>query len=773
MPGTGLYNQRERITGSEQHINLSRRAASEGMVLLKNEQNTLPLENGRKIAVFGKAQADYVKGGGGSGDTTTAYVRSIIEGLEIKEKEGKIEIFKPVSDYYREYVKGEYQKGVGVGFVKEPQLPQNLLDDAKNFCDTAIITICRFSGEEKDRTGEAFDGDFYLSREETAMVEAVKNNFKNVIAVLNTGGVTDTLWFRNDARVKAALLAWQGGMEGGLATADVLVGDVCPSGRLADTFAVNFDAYPSSENFFESEDYVEYTEDIYVGYRYFETVPGASEKVAYPFGFGLSYTAFEVENAKFEKKDEKIEFSCDIKNIGKRAGKQVLQVYCEAPQGKLGKPKKVLVGFCKTEVLEPGRSETVKIEINPYFYSSYDDTGKVCKSAYVLEAGKYTLKAGFDVRDCRASFEYEIKEDTVLYRLSEKCAPHGLHKRMLSDGSYITVKADDSYPKPVYDESLLPLEYGNPEESSKWYMPWRAWGEDGHPTLLRVFKGKMSLDEFLGVLDDEQKIHLLCGQPNRGVAETFGVGNLEYYGIPNIMTADGPAGLRVPQYKGVNTTAFPCATLMACMWNTSLAREAAFAGGQEVYENGMGIWLTPAINIHRTPLCGRNFEYYSEDPFLTGKMASAVICGIQENGIACSVKHFACNNKETNRKDSDSRLSERAMREIYLKAFEICVKEAHPKTVMSSYNIINGTRASTCRELLTDILRKEWGFEGLVTSDWWTHAPQWEEINAGNDLKMGNGSPELTLQALKDGKLDREAMNESVKRVLKLIMSID
>ena len=773
MPGTGLYNERERVTGNDEHIALSRRAASEGMVLLKNEENFLPLKKGAKIALFGKAQADYVKGGGGSGDTVCAYVRSLASGLEIKEQEGKVEIFKPLSDYYREYVKKEYEKGIAPGFVKEPELPENLLAEAQKFCDTAVITICRFSGEEKDRTGKPFDGDFYLSKEETAMAEEVKKNFENVVVVLNVGGIVDTLWFKDEKSVKSALLAWQGGMEGGLAVSDILVGDICPSGRLADTFAVNFDAYPSSENFFESDDYVEYTEDIYVGYRYFETVPGQKEKTAYPFGYGLSYTEFCTENAKFYETDGKIVLSCDIRNIGKIAGKQVLQVYCSAPQGKLGKPSSVLVGFCKTNIIEPGKSEKVKIEIDPYYFSSYDDTGKVKKSAYVLEKGEYTVYAGFNVRDVREKYVFELTEDKILSELSEKCAPHALHKRMLSSGSYEPVKADEIYVHPAFDESVIPLEYGNPGESSKWYMPWRAWGDGGHPTLLRVYEGKITLDEFVSALDDEQKIHLLCGQPNRGIGITFGIGNLALFGVPNIMTADGPAGLRVMPDCGIHTTAFPCATLMACTWNTDLAKETASAGADEVLENGVGMWLTPAINIHRTPLCGRNFEYFSEDPFLAGKMASAVVSGIQYNGVACSLKHFACNNKETNRKDSDSILSERALREIYLKAFEICVKEAHPKTVMSSYNMINGQRASTNRELLTDILRGEWGFEGLVTSDWWTHAAQWEEINAGNDLKMANGSPEMTFDALREGKLQREALENSVRRVLKLILSIN
>ena len=266
---------------------------------------------------------------------------------------------------------------------------------------------------------------------------------------------------------------------------------------------------------------------------------------------------------------------------------------------------------------------------------------------------------------------------------------------------------------------------------------------------------------------------MLGGQPNRGPANTFGFGNLSLFGIPNAMTADGPAGLRIQPQCGVCTTAFPCATLLACTWNEGLLYAVGKAAAEEIKENGIGIWLAPAINIHRNPLCGRNFEYYSEDPLVAGTLSGALVRGVQSEGVATSVKHFACNNKETNRRESDSRLSERALREIYLKNFEICVKTAQPWTIMTSYNIINGTRASENKELLTGILRGEWGFEGLVTTDWYTHGEQWKEIAAGNDIKMGCGMPKHTLKMLQDGKLDRQDVISSVKRLLELLLKLD
>ena len=292
-------------------------------------------------------------------------------------------------------------------------------------------------------------------------------------------------------------------------------------------------------------------------------------------------------------------------------------------------------------------------------------------------------------------------------------------------------------------------------------------------TLLDVYEGKATLEEFMAQLSDEQLIDLLGGQPGLGVANTFGFGNLPEYGVPNIMTADGPAGVRINAETGICTTAWPCATMLASTWNTDLVEKVGVAGGEELKENNLAVWLTPALNIHRNPLCGRNFEYYSEDPLVAGKMGAAMVKGIQSNNVAATPKHFAVNNKETNRKHSDSRLSERALREIYLKGFEIIVKEADPWVIMSSYNVINGQRASECRELLEDILRGEWGYKGVVTTDWWTRAEHYKEIKAGNDIKMANGYTERVLASMEKGAITREEIEVCVKRVLELILKID
>ncbi len=769
MPAIPLYPDSMRITGSQEHCLLSREAAREGMVLLKNEGCVLPLSNTR-LAVFGKAQIDYVKGGGGSGDTTVAYVKNIVDGLSEKEQTHNIEVFSPLTDFYGESVKRQFEEGKTPGTTVEPEIPSQLLKDARAFTDTAIITICRFSGEGFDRTGEAFDGDYFLSHEESEMVEQVKSCFERVVVVLNVGGTMDTGWFKNDSRIHAVLFAGQAGLEGGRAIADILVGDYCPSGHLADTFVDGFDAYPSSEKFNLSDTYVEYEEDIYVGYRYFETIPEARKKVLFPFGFGLSYTKFTITDTYMSHDGDDFALTAKVTNKGEYAGRYVLQLYASAPQGILGKPARVLVGFVKTKELTPNESETVKITFSTYQFASYDDTGKIEKSAYVLEAGNYSFYCGDNVRDAElVDYVYRVSDTIVVSKLSEKCSPVGITRRLCADGTYEPVVCKG--PVPERTETEYPAPWVDPVE---WVEPKEEGTEppEKKAQLIDVVTGKLTLDEFIEQMSVAQMVHVLSGQPNRGVASTYGLGNLPKLGIPNVMTTDGPAGLRISPSRGVTTTAFPCASQLACSWDVNLTERIGYACAEEVYENGFGVWLSPAVNIHRSPLCGRNFEYFSEDPLLAGKMAAGMIRGTQKMNIASSLKHFCCNNKETNRHESDSRLTERALREIYLKPFEICIKEANPWTVMSSYNLINGQRTSQCKDLLSGILREEWGFDGLVLTDWRTHSEQWKEIKAGNDIKMPCGMDEHTLKMISEGLLDVTDVKNSVKRLLSLIIRL-
>lgn len=789
------------ISGSAEHIALSKEAAGEGMVLLKNEGHSLPLPFGKKVVLLGKASEEYVKGGGGSGDVTVAYTRNLYEGMKIKEGEGKVQVYDGLHDFYSENIREQFASGREKGMTVEPELPEALLAEAAAYTDTAILCFCRFSGEGWDRRclseqdlrkagvetwegemalkeagSQIFQrGDFYLSDEENALLKKAKENFPCVIAVLNVGGVVDTNWFVKDEGIPAVLLAWQGGIEGGLAAAEILCGDVNPSGKLTDTFARQLEDYPSSPGFHDSVDYVEYKEDIYVGYRYFETIPGMKEKVNYPFGYGLSYTDFEISVNTMEQREDHIFCGVSVKNTGSRPGKEVVQLYYSAPQGKLGKPNRVLGAFRKTALLAPGETEELELSFPVADMASYDDLGKIQKSAYLLERGEYTFYVGNSVRNAAPlSWSLKLDKDVVTQQLNQHLTPSKLGERMVSDGSFEPlerkpfqeVERPEIFKTPEKMEGVMPEARAVPRENR---------GEFFHPSaaqLSDVADGKITLEEFMDDLTLEEQVWLLGGQPNTGVANTFGMGNNQRHGIPNVMTADGPAGLRIHPYIGVYTTAWPCATMLACTWNCDLAERVGAAGALEVKENNIGIWLTPAMNIHRSPLCGRNFEYYSEDPLIAGRMAAAVIRGIQSQKIAATPKHFALNNKETNRKHSDSRVSERAAREIYLKGFEIAVKTAHPMMLMTSYNIINGVNASENKELITDILRGEWGFDGAVTTDWWTRAEHYREIKAGNDVKMGCGFPEEVLQALEEGKISREEIRSCARRVLEMILKL-
>ncbi len=789
----------KRVTACEEHIALSKEAAREGMVLLKNEKSLLPLRAGSKIALFGKGSFDYVKGGGGSGDVSTVYVHNLYDGFKLLQD--VVSVYEPISDFYRKNVQEQYAKGAAPGRTVEPELKEEQVKAARAFADTAIIVLSRFSGEGSDRSDDEYEveynpwrsgngpstadivrgvfpeGDFYLTKEEKAMIKQVEAQFDKVIAVLNIGGVIDTSWVKEDEQITSALVSWQGGMEGGLATAEIIMGKVNPSGKLTDTFAAKLTDYPSTENFAESPHYVDYTDDIYVGYRYFETIPGAAEKVCYPFGYGLSFTEFVLENQKAWEQNDEIKVSVQVTNVGKYAGKEVVQVYTGAPQGVLMKPAKELSAFEKTRLLQPGESQLVTLSFSKASMASFDDLGKIQKSAYVLEKGTYEIFVGTNVRDVeKTAFVVEVEQNEIVEQLSSKVAPTSLKKRMLADGSFEELPMSEPndpnecvFPRmsPGSEEAIIPAI--RPRDR---YVMVKPFAEGARP-LMDVVEGKMTLDEFVEQLCDDDLIHLLGGQPNTGVGNVFGYGNLPEYGVPNIMTADGPAGVRLSWECGIRTTAWPCATLLAATWNTDLIEKVGEASGKEVKENNLAVWLAPAVNIHRNPLCGRNFEYYSEDPVLTGKIGAAMVRGIQSQHVAASVKHFACNNKEVNRKHSDSRVSERALREIYLRGFEIIVKESDPWTIMSAYNIINGHRASECKELLEGILREEWGFKGMVTSDWWTRGEHYKEIKAGNDVKMGSGYPERVKKALEMGAITREELARCAKRVLELIMKID
>ncbi len=750
---TPIGNNGKRVTGCEEHIALSRQVATEGMVLLENN-GLLPLKENTTVALFGIGSIDYVQGGGGSGAVFPSYVRNIYEGFMLKSP--KISVFEPVTKYYYDYALPLLPEHKGDRLFDEIAVPSELIEEAAKNSDVAVITIHRYSCENLDRSSEK--GDFYLTDVEEKMVNDVTAAFEHSVVVLNVGGMIDVSWIKNNPKIDAALLAWQAGMEGGLAIADILVGDVNPSGKLTDTFASKFSDYPSADTFHESDDYVNYFEDIYVGYRYFETIKDEAEKVVYPFGYGLSYTTFDVSRPVAKLCGDDIEVSVKVTNTGSLAGKEVVQVYFSAPDGVLGKSKISLAGFKKTKLLDAGESEDITVSFSVSSMASYDDLGKLQMSAYLLEKGEYVFFAGNNCRNLAAAdYKYVVTDDFVVTeQLTQRCAPNKLTKRLLSDGSFEELPSF-----PIKDYSDIPAKNNTATAPEELY------------NLIDITKGKLTVDEFVSQLTNEELTKIVGGTPNRGIADTRGFGGIERLKIPAFMTVDGPAGIRIYACKGVPTTAWPCATLLACTWDPELAYKIGKAGALEAKENGLAIWLTPALNIHRNPLCGRNFEYFSEDPLVSGKFAAAKVKGIQSEKIAASAKHFACNNKETNRKHSDSRVSERALREIYLRGFEICVKESQPFTVMSSYNIINGRRCCTSYEQIQGILRDEWGFDGMVTSDWNTPCDDADCVKAGNDIRMPFGEPAVLRKALEDGRLERGHLEECAKRIIELFLKFE
>ena len=740
-----------------------------------------------KIALFGKATIEYIKGGGGSGDVHCPYIRNIFEGFKAKEKEGKTAVYMPLVDFYKDYVEKESvhiptQDQINATWdivnamefctkrddmtydtfasmhVKEPAVPEELINSAAEWAETAIITISRFSAEGVDRRPQG--GDYYLSDIEKDLIDKACKLFKKVVIVINSGATIDCEYFAENNDVDPILFTWHGGLEGGAAIADILTGDVNPSGKLVDTIAKSYDFFPCKDDFWECFDHLDYSDDIYVGYRYFETVPGGKEKVRYPFGFGLSYTSFAVTNKVCLESDGKILAIAEVKNTGDVAGREVVQVYYSAPQGKLGKPSRVLSAYKKTKLLQPGEKETLVMSFDINSMASFDDLGKVQKSAYVLEKGTYSFFIGTDVRNAeKVEFEYKLKEDVVAEQLTSLCKPFKLEKRMLSDGTFENL--------PTGEESYFYAEN----------KPTGAVAPEKEVMFDKVGE-EISIDEFVAQFTLEELMDFVGGHAPTGVANTGCFGGLKRLGVPAVPTADGPAGLRLEPETGIPTTAWPCATLLACTWDPELLYRVGQAAALEVKENNFGMWLTPAINIHRSPLCGRNFEYYSEDPRLTGLMAAAITRGVQqEDGFYVTVKHFACNNQEDNRNYVSSNVSERALREIYLRGFEEAVRGGGAKSIMTSYNRVNGVYSPNSYDLCTKVLRNEWGFDGVVMTDWFSTGGGKGDtalcMASGNDLIMPGGGifKAEILRGLKAGRIKETDIRRCCANVLKQIFA--
>lgn len=698
----------------------------EGIVLLENEDNVLPLGN-KKVNIFGAGSVVPFLGGAGSGAITTDDPVTFYEALD----ENGINYNPELRVLYEQECSGNETPKTGNTVVNNllqlvlaknsleemvcDKLTDEIMQNAVAFSDTAIIMISRTSRETADIPEEVLR----LSEEEVKLVEKVTSSFQNVIVLFNTGNVMEMGWLEEYDSIKAAAMVWIPGEFGMRAVAQMLTGEVNPSGRLTDTISYKISDHPSSECFGTHEYdgggyYVEYLEGIYVGYRYFETF--AKDKVQYPFGYGLSYTNFEKELVSYNIGDETITVNVKVTNIGNVSGKDTVQIYYSAPyyEGGIEKSAICLAGYGKTGMLAPRKSETVSVEFKISDMMSYD---KDNLEAWILEKGDYEIILGENVRENIDSFTYTVKDDVVV----KYDAVSGNEIKNLFDFAYsdFTILSrndfDGTYPVArqltATDDILNPDQIPEPTlvgEAPKMGVEYET------PIMLQeVYENPELMDKFLDQLTLEEMIWLVC----HSGYETQGIDRL---GVPKTYDNDGPScvkGAHGQTYFDCGT-AYPCATAIACTWNDDLAYKMGESAGIEADAMDTDIWYAPGANIHRNPMGGRNFEYFSEDPVISGRMAAGIVAGAKSQGLITTIKHFALNEQESHRNGIFTWADEQTMREIYLRAFEIPVKEAGCDGIMSAYNRIGTNWCGGCSELLNDLLRTEWGYTGYVVSDY-------------------------------------------------------
>ena len=805
---SGEISQREK-----ENLQVAYEAACEGMVLLKND-GILPLGT-KKVALYGPGASMTIKGGTGSGEVNERHSVTILEGMENRgftiTTKAWIEKFEAMYRQAEAAYKEEKKKRVNI--FKMDSIMQMLFDNFRapvglpiteddvqaSGTDTAIYVISRQAGEGGDRKAEK--GDYYLTDEEKEAIRICAEKYEKFLLVINCGSPMDMGFAEEIPGINAILHISQLGTQGGNAFADLVAGAVAPSGKLADTWARKYSDIPFADQFSYLNGNLKeefYREGIYVGYRYFDTF---GIEPAYPFGFGLSYTDFDLRGAGAALEGSKVTVKAEITNRGNtHSGREVAQLYLSAPVGRLHKEYQSLAAFGKTEILAPGCAQTLELTFDLKNMASYREED----GAYVLEAGNYLLRLGNSSRNTRIVGVIEVGQEVIVSRHAHICpvqAPiHELQAPERTEES-----ADAALPRLVLDPTAIETVVYSYEEPAVC----------GDPRVKR----------FLDTLKPEEMAEIVVGIGMFGGETRFNlpgsVGNTtsKFWdrGLANVTLCDGPAGLRIQKRSGVDkkgkvkpidmalsifeafpgfvkkmmvadpekdtilyqyTTAFPVASALAQTWNTELMYRVGDAIHREMKEYGCTYWLAPAINIHRNPLCGRNFEYFSEDPRLTGILAAAITRGVQqEEGYYVTVKHYACNNQEDNRNFVSSNLSERALREIYLKGFEICVREGGAKAIMTSYNQVNGVYAPNSHDLCTKALRNEWGFDGVVMTDWFStnkgQADNGVALKSGNDLIMpGGGSfKKAILASLKKGDITLEDLRRCCGNVVKSILN--
>lgn len=756
---------------------LIRRCAADGAVLLKND-GVLPFEKGTKLSLFSRvSESWFYVGYGSGGDVNRPYEVSLADGIRNCED---LELNEDLAEAYHAWGE-EHPINHGIWgkwpyFYPDMPLSDKIVSRAANVSDAAVVTIGRSAGEDRDNALEK--GSYYLTDDEMKMLYLTTKFFNKVVVLMNVGGVMDMSWAEElGDRLSAIMYVWQGGMESGNTVADLLCGKAAPSGKLADTIVKDYYDYPSSYCF-GGRDYNFYSEDIYVGYRYFETF--AKDRVLYPFGFGLTYTSFEFLNATVDSAEGGFNVSFEMKNTGEREGREVAQVYVKKPCGALGNPSRELVGFAKTKLLKPNESEKLTVFIDDYSLTSYDDCGDTGnRFCYVFEEGEYDFYLGNNVRDAEKIFTYFNEKTTVYAEHKQVAAPQESFEILCAreeDGKRVD-KIKNSYTQ-KYDLGARILNNLPKDIVQTGDVGIKLSDVKNGKNTLEEFVAQLSLDELEAITRGDYKMDSPLGV--KGNAGAFGgvLESLREKGVKPVITTDGPSGIRLV----ASCSLIPSGTLLACSFDLNMVEELYSAIAKEMKDRGTDVLLAPGLNIHRNPLCGRNFEYYSEDPLISGKFAAAAVKGIQSEGASACPKHYACNDQEYRRDKNDSRLSERALREIYLKGFEICIKEAAPKNIMTSYNRINGVYGHYNYDLCTTVLREEWNYQGNVMTDWWMKSEVSHEfenvsdqayrVRAQVDLfmpggdRITNGKPDGTIMksygkenGITLGELQRSAMN--------------
>ena len=666
--------------GLSRHLaGLCRRAAADGCVVLEND-GTLPLDANEEVAVFGRCQLDWFSMGNGSGGNVSApYLTNLMDGLaDVGARHNRV-----LAEVYRAWTHERANAafagvwGLWPQSLPEMEVTRSIAEAAASTARVAIFVIGRNAGEDQDLALR--EGGYYLSARELENLERVMAAFERTVVVINAANLIDLSWMHDvQGTVSALVLASEGGMEAGHAIADVLYGRVCPSGRLTATIACSYEDYPSARTFGRTR-HVDYDEGIYVGYRHFDT--HAADRVLYPFGHGLSYTSFLILPYALERDGAKIAARAFVENTGTVRGAVSVLLMCELAEGVIEKPRRVLAGFAKTAELEPAETCEVEVTFDLTAIASFDPDQR----AYVIETGTYRLTLNGE-----PAGSVDVASTIVVERCEHFCeTPEELRVRILE---------------------RLPQEIvGTPDTSV---------------SLTDVLEGTVTLPSFVSSLTREELELLSRGE---GMMDSrYGpAGNAGAFGgtcrvlrerqIPAAICADGPSGARLAHTQ----TLLPSATALASTYDTALVERLYRLLGDEVRAAGVDVLLAPGMNIQRNPRCGRNFEYFSEDPLLTGRMGAAVVAGLSAAGVEACPKHLAANNQERARSIQDSRVGERALREIYLKGFEICVREARPSLIMVSYNRLNGVWCHYHFDLATTVLRREWGFTGVVLTDWW------------------------------------------------------